>query len=66
MTAMPTTSPHEAPNKPPDPGTAHGRHHWWRWVGGVVAVLLVLFVARVVGRQAPGGGAVPAAMMATV
>ena len=44
MTTMPTTSPPEAPHQPPVHGEAHGRHHWWRWVAGVVAVLLVLFV----------------------
>lgn len=44
MTAVPTTSAPQAPHQPPTPGTARGRHHWWRWVGGVLTVLLVLFV----------------------
>jgi uncharacterized protein len=44
MTTMPTTTPPEAPHQPPATGTAHGRHHWWRWVAGVLVVLLVLFV----------------------
>ena len=44
MTTMPTTTPPEATHRPPASGTAHGRHHWWRWVAGVLVVLLVLFV----------------------
>ncbi|HET7821553.1 MAG TPA: prolyl oligopeptidase family serine peptidase [Ornithinibacter sp.] len=45
MTTMPTTTPPEAPHRSSEPGAAHGRHHWWRWVAGVLAVLLVLFTA---------------------
>ena len=44
MTAMPTTSPAQTPHQPPSPGSGKGRHHWWRWVAGVVVVLLVVFL----------------------
>jgi uncharacterized protein len=43
MTTLPAPNPTSAPRHP----TQHGRgrrHHWWRWVAGVVVVLLVAFL----------------------
>lgn len=44
MTTTHPTSPSRTPHPPPVTATQHRRHHWWRWVAGVLAVLLVLFV----------------------
>jgi hypothetical protein len=45
MTTSPTLDSPRAPEQHPERASGVRRHHWWRWVAGVLAVLLVLFVA---------------------
>lgn len=45
MVSMPSTSVPDTPLQAPEPASPKGRHHWWRWVAGVLVVLLALFTA---------------------